>query len=94
MALAILLAGSVVRWAFLLLIDEAHFIASTSGIRVAMVTSVDHMGVNTEPSTRRLNGPTIWSAITTDLRLPCGGATPRHKSISETFCDAAVVTFF
>ncbi len=55
MALAILLAGSVVRWAFLLLIDEAHFIASTSGIRVAMVTSVDHMGVNTEPEYQEIN---------------------------------------
>lgn len=38
-ALAILLAGSVVRWAFLLLIDESHFIASTPGLRVAVVTS-------------------------------------------------------
>ena len=38
-ALAILLAGSVLRWAFLLLIDEPHFIASTPGLRVAMVTS-------------------------------------------------------
>ncbi|HVE89570.1 MAG TPA: glycosyltransferase family 2 protein [Burkholderiaceae bacterium] len=38
-ALAILLAGSLVRWGFLLLIDESHFIASTPGLRVAVVTS-------------------------------------------------------
>ena len=38
-ATALLLASSVVRWAFLLLITEPHFIAPTPGLRVAVVTS-------------------------------------------------------
>ncbi len=38
-AVGFLLAGSVVRWAFLLLIAEPGFIASAPGIRVAVVTS-------------------------------------------------------
>ena len=38
-AIALLLAGSFVRWAFLLFIAEPHFIAPTPGLRVAVVTS-------------------------------------------------------
>ena len=38
-AVALLLAGSGLRWAFLLLIAEPDFIASTPGLRVAVVTS-------------------------------------------------------
>ena len=38
-AVGLLLAGSIVRWIFLLLVTEPHFVDTTPGFRVAVVTS-------------------------------------------------------